>query len=96
MNNVIMVGRIAKINVDKTKNTAELTIAVTRNFKNTEGLYETDFIPCKLWNGIFINSIEYLYEGDLVGIKGRLQLFEDKTVAVIAEKVRFLSPKSKN
>ena len=94
MNNVIMVGRITEINIDKTKNNAELTLAVTRNFKNAEGIYETDFIPCKLWSAVFSNSIEYLYEGDVVGVKGRLQSFEDKTISVIADRITFLKSKS--
>ena len=79
----------------KTKN-AELTIAVNRNFKNAEGIYETDFIPCKLWNGVFANTIECLQEGDVVGVKGRLQSTEDKAIEIIADRITFLSSKSNN
>ena len=52
---------------------AVITVAVQRDFKNSDGIYETDFIRCNLWNGIATQVNEYCHKGDLIGIKGRIQ-----------------------
>lgn len=95
LNQTVVVGRIVsdpEINeTESKKKTTIITLAVPRNYKNENGEYETDFIPCTLWNGIAQNSCEYCRKGDLVGIKGRIQSNEDKSINVIAEKVTFLS-----
>jgi single-strand DNA-binding protein len=105
LNQTVIVGRIVRdLEVRETESgnkVAQLTLAVPRSFKNMEGQYETDFIPCVLWKGIAENTAEYCKKGDLVGIKGRIQTrdveLEDETrkkyVEVIAEKVTFLSNK---
>ena len=56
------------------------TIAVQRSYKNAEGVYETDFIRCTLWNAVASSTSEYCHKGDIVGIKGRIQVnsYEDK------------------
>ena len=103
MNNVVLVGRLVEdpkvIDTETGKQMTSITIAVTRNYKNLEGIYETDFIRCVLWNGIASNTSEYCHMGDVIGIKGRLQTGsyenEDKQkvyfTEVVAEKVSFLS-----
>lgn len=77
-----------------------ITVAVSRDYKNSDGIYETDFIRCSLWNGIAKQVCEYCHKGDLVGIKGRIQNRsyesenETKYVTdVIVDKVSFLSSK---
>ena len=101
MNQVILVGRLCKepemATTEKERQRSVITVAVNRSFKNTEGIYEADFIRCILWNNIALNTFEYCHTGDVVGIKGRLQTrsYEeaDKTrkyvMEVIAEKVTF-------
>ncbi len=102
MNNIMLVGRLARdIDVkklDSGKEVAKITLAVNRSFKNTEGIYETDFIDCILWDGLAINMNEYCKKGDLVGVRGRLQIssyekddVQYKVLEVVAEKVSFLS-----
>lgn len=102
LNQIILVGRIANdIEIKESENgkkVSTITLAVPRNYKNINGEYETDFIKCKLWNGIAANTCEYCQKGDIVGIKGRLQNGnyekDGKTQSfteVIAEKVTFLS-----
>jgi len=88
MNTLIIVGRIDKINDDK------IDIAVARNYKNEEGIYEKDIIPCLLKNFMKDNINEYCKEGDLIGVKGRLE--KRDSLIVIAEKVTFLSCKKDN
>ena len=105
MKNVIfLIGRLTNdIELKKSendKNYASLTIAVQREYKNTDSLYETDFIRCVLWNEIAKRVKEYCKKGDLIGIKGRLQnrSYDDNNetkyiTEVIADKVSFLSSK---
>lgn len=107
MNQVVMVGRLTKdpevIETENGNKVSNIAIAVPRNFKNEEGVYETDFIEVTMWNGIAENAASYCHKGDIVGIKGRIQVDsyekdgEKKTVQkVIAERLTFLSSKSKS
>lgn len=107
LNQVVIVGRLVK---DPTLEEREnggnygfMTLAVPRSYKNAEGVYETDFIDCVLWNGVANNVVEYCKKGDLVGIKGRIETRTEevneekkKITEIIAEKVTFLSSKSNN
>ncbi|MBR1413972.1 MAG: single-stranded DNA-binding protein, partial [Bacilli bacterium] len=78
-----------------------IVVAVQRPFKNPDGLYETDFIRCVLWNSVATNTSEYCKGGDIIGVKGRIQTgsYEDDEknrryiTEVIAERVSFLSNK---
>lgn len=93
LNQLVIVGRLVKdptIEVNEEKEVAEITVAVPRSYKNTNGEYETDFIPCKLWGGIANNVVEYCKKGDLLGVKGHVETVEGSMV-VIAEKITFLS-----
>lgn len=107
LNQVVIVGRlVADPEVKKLENGKEvtnITLAVSRSYKNADGEYETDFIDCVLWNGIATNTAEYCKKGDIVGIKGRIQTEvvekedkKNKYTQVIAERVTFLSSKSKD
>jgi single-strand DNA-binding protein len=103
MNNVVLVGRLtSNPEVTKTENGNQVTyvnVAVTRNYKNVDGIYETDFIRCILWNEIAANTTEYCKVGDVIGIKGRLQSssYDDENgkrhfvTDVVAERITFLS-----
>jgi len=102
LNQTVIVGRIVRdLEVHETENgnkVAQLTLAVPRSFKNMDGEYETDYIPCVLWRGVAENTAEYCKKGDLVGIKGRIQTSQYEqddevkyVTEVIAEKVTFLS-----
>ncbi len=105
LNQVVLVGRLTDdlqvTTVENGKKVTSLILAVQRTFKNSDGIYETDFIRCTLWNAVASNASEYCKKGDVVGIKGRLQVntYEDKdgnkktSTEVIAEKVTFLSNK---
>ena len=109
MNNVVLVGRLtSNPEVNETEGGKQVTsvnVAVSRNYKNIDGVYETDFIRCILWNEIAANTTEYCKVGDVIGIKGRLQSssYDDENgkrhfvTDVVAERVTFLSsaPKQK-
>lgn len=89
LNQVVLVGRIKEINEDR------IIILVTRNFKNEDGNYETDIIPCYFKETISKNANEYCKVGDTVGIKGRIESLNNE-VMIMVDKLTFLSTKNKN
>ena len=95
LNQVIIVGRLVKKPIveenENGKKICNITLAVPRSFKNADGIYDTDFIKCTLWNIIAENTVEYCEKGDLVGVKGRLQCLSGNELQLVAEKVTFLS-----
>lgn len=96
LNQVVIVGRLVqepKIKeLENGKKVGNIRLAVTRSYKNEEGVYETDFINCVLWEGLATNVCDYCHKGDIVGVKGRLQS-EKNAIKLVAEKVTFLSSK---
>lgn len=107
MNQTCIIGRLVRDpevkELEDGKKVSNITLAVPRSYKNENGEYETDFIDCTLWNGVADRTAEYCKKGDLVGVKGRLQTNnyekEDGSkvfkLDVVAEKVTFLSSRSK-
>lgn len=107
LNQTVLVGRLTRdpelYETENGNKMTRLTLAVPRSYKNVDGEYDTDFINCKLWKGVAESTAEYCKKGDLVGLKGRLQSgsYENEQgtqyfTEVVAEKVTFLSSKSKN
>ena len=97
MNQVMLVGRNIGIESFENKKVkkAIVTIACPRNFKNEEGIYETDFIDCTIYNNLADKIIEYCKKGDLIGIRGCLrQGVKNKRLEFVADKVSFLSTKT--
>lgn len=106
LNQTVLVGRLVRdpelYETENGNKIANITLAVPRNYKNINGEYDTDFIPCTLWKGIAENTVEYCRKGDLLGIKGNLRtrkIEQDEIVhnivEVVAEKVTYLSNKPK-
>ena len=100
LNQTVLVGRLTQDLkeelIDDERKAYYITIAVQRNYKNEDGVYETDFVPIELGDNIGKNVCSYCKKGDILGIKGRLESFqnEDKNIIkLIAEKVTFLSSK---
>lgn len=97
LNQFIVIGRLKKI-IDLGENKgAIITIENSRPFKNADGIYETDLIDFRIYDGIKGSLIEYCKEGDLVGVKGRIQTRNEeieKITELIGEKITFLSSKS--
>ena len=106
MNNLIyLIGRLVRTpevrQISEDKKITNITVAVPRNYKNVNGDYDTDFFDCILWNGIAETTSNYCKQGDLIGIKGRLQsrIKEDAegnkryVIEIVAEKISFLSSK---
>ena len=103
-NVVFLIGRLTDNpeikKEEKDKKYGVINLAVQRDYKNSDSVYETDFIRCVLWNGIAKQVKEYCHKGDLVGIKGRIQNrsyeLDDEIkyiTEVIVDKVSFLASK---
>ena len=102
INMVMLVGRLVKdpeiIERDNGNKVSRVTLAVNRRFKGPDGVYHTDFIDCVLWNNFAKNVNDYCSKGDLIGVRGRLQVdtyekdgIKRKVCDVIAEGITFLS-----
>lgn len=97
-NQVTLVGRLVedpeinKNKDNKDKNSGSMVLAIQKNYKNADGVYETDFINVNLLNSIAQTTTEYCKKGDIVGVKGRLSSSNNQ-LNIIAEKVTFLSSK---
>ena len=96
MNNfVTLIGRLTSTpevqdNIDN-KSYCFITLAIPRSYKNSEGVYETDYIPVRLEGSIATNTAEYCKQGDLIGVKGMLRQTIDGRLQVYADKVSFLA-----
>ena len=106
LNRIVIIGRLTRDPELKTTTNsiavATFTLAVDRTYKSASGERETDFIPVVVWRQQAEACAQYLAKGKLAAVDGRLQVrhYEDKdgnkrTIAeVVADNVRFLSPKS--
>ena len=102
LNQVVLVGRLTRDIVvnksDKGIKVATISLAIPRSFKNSEGLYDTDFVDCVAFDSIASNTSEYCKKGDIVGVKGRVQSRtienegkKENIMDIICEKITFLS-----
>lgn len=93
LNKIILCGRIVS-DLDNIENNT-ITLAVPRQYKNEEGIYETDMIPVLLFGNIVEQTIKYCKKNDICGVNGRVELRDNKLV-VICEKLSFLTSKKED
>ena len=106
LNRIVIIGRLTRdpemMQTPSGTAVCTFTLAVDRSFKSANGERETDFIPVVAWRQLGENCAQYLAKGKLAAVDGRLQIRtyqaqdgSKRTAAeVVAENVRFLSPKS--
>lgn len=77
INRVVLVGRLTRDpELRYTTNgaaVASFTLAVNRQFTNSQGEREADFIDCVIWRKAAENFVNFTKKGSLVGIDGRIQ-----------------------
>ena len=107
-NMVYLIGRLTEDpslkKLEEDKEMLTINLAVQRSFKNEDGIYETDYLRCILWNALAEHTCEYCKKGDLVGIKGRIQSRsyedEDKNIKyiteIIVDRISFLASSKQN
>ena len=105
MNKVILIGNLTRDpELAETSNGVKVcrfSIAVNRDYTNSNGEKITDFFNITAWRGLAENCGKYLAKGRKVAIVGSLQnrTYEDKdgnkraVMDIIASDVEFLSPK---
>lgn len=106
MNTLVLVGRLTKDmgELRGTENKVGLfTMAVNRNYTNTNGEREADFIQVKVFKKLAENCKQYLSKGSLVSVQASLRTgsFQKDgktqyTMEVIADEVQFLDTKNRN
>ena len=106
-NMVYLIGRLTenpKIEyLEDDREVLYVNLAVQRTFKNEDGIYETDFLKCVLWNALAEHTAEYCQKGDLVGVKGRIEnvVYKNENgdikIAndIIVDRISFLASKEK-
>ena len=107
VNNVVLVGRIAR-DIDlkmSPSGTAVVrnTLAVERQFKQSNSDQNTDFITFVVFGKQAENLSLYMRKGSLIGITGRIETgsYDNKlgqrvyTTEVIADRIQFLSSGNK-
>lgn len=105
LNRIVLIGRLTKDPelryTPNGKAVTGFTLAVDRPFKNQQGEKEADFINIVVWGQQAESCANYLSKGKLAAADGRLQIrsYDDKDgqrrwiTEVVADTVRFLSPK---
>ena len=79
MNKVILLGRLCqtpqvKYVGQKNIAVAKFTLAVNRNYKNSKGEYDADFINCEIWNKQAEIFCKYMDKGRLVYVEGTIKV----------------------
>lgn len=76
LNSVNLCGRLTRdIDLRYTqsgKAVGSFSLAVNRNFKNSDGDYEADFINCTIWGKSAENLANFVSKGSLINAGGRL------------------------
>ena len=106
MNKVILVGNLTRDpELSETPSgvaVCRFSVAVSRDYSNSDGTRDTDFFNVTVWRGRAENCGKYLKKGNKVAIVGSLQTrsYEDKdgikrnVTDVVANEVEFLTPRS--
>lgn len=108
INRTVLVGRLTRDPELKYTNSgravASFNIAVNRQFTNSQGEREADFINCVIWNKTAENFCNFTHKGSLVGIDGRIQTrsYDNQqgtrifVTEVVAENFSLLESKNSN
>ncbi|WP_433745281.1 single-stranded DNA-binding protein [Falsibacillus pallidus] len=102
INQVTIVGRLTrtpdlKYTTDG-KPVLNVTVAVNRPYRNSNGEMDADFVLCTLWNRTAENTAKYCDKGSVIGVTGRIQTrnYENSdgkkvyVTEIMADSVKFL------
>ena len=108
MNKIILVGRLTKDpevrSTSTGTTTVSFTVAVNRNFKNKDGNYDADFLPCVAFRSTADFISKFFKKGNMICLDGRVQTrnydAQDGTkryvTEVVVENVEFVGGKNEN
>jgi len=95
-NNFVLVGRIVTIGEMKDGNKGKycrVTVAVSRPYKDENGIYDTDYIKVTLRKELARKVTDWCQKGDLIGIRGTMECLSNHKLKLVADKVSFLATK---
>ncbi|RLQ94768.1 single-stranded DNA-binding protein [Falsibacillus albus] len=76
INQVTLVGRLTKKPdlryTSEGKAVLNVTLAVNRPYRNSQGTSDADFVLCTLWNRTAENTAKYCNKGSVLGVTGRI------------------------
>ena len=79
MNNVNLIGNLTFTPELKTAVTGNLytffVVAVNRNYRNKQNVYEADFIPVIAWKNNANRIVKYFKKGTKIGIQGKIKSY---------------------
>ena len=92
-NKVYLLGHLTEEPKFDKNNDKELLIklAVQSDFKNKDGVYLVDFIPCVLYKNVAIKVMKYCRKDDLITICGSIRA--QNKIEIVVHKVSFLTAK---
>lgn len=102
INEIILVGKLVKEPIlNQTTlghKVSNIVLETIRHYKNSYGIYESDYLEVTLWRGMAQTICDTCTIGSIIAIKGRIQPrtnLEDthkqyKSLEIIAEKVTIL------
>lgn len=97
LNGYTLVGRLVYIGEDY------IVLSVTRQYKNSDGIYEADKFNIYMSEPIAIRIKEYCKVGDVIGVKGTMQSLEYdvdgkmfRKLKLLADKITFLDSGSRS
>jgi single-strand DNA-binding protein len=107
LNRIVLIGRLTRNpELRYTSNgtpVCNFTLAVERNYTNSDGEKDVDFINIVTWRGLAENCARHLGKGRLVGVDGSLQIRKSEknnrtyiNPEVNADNVRFLDSANNN
>lgn len=109
LNHIVLIGRLVRDpELRYTSNgtpVANFTLAVERNYKNSQGETDVDYIKIVTWRKLAENVAHHLGKGRLVAVEGSLQIRKSQgkndnrtyiNPEVIANNVKFLDWPSDN
>lgn len=105
MNKVYLIGNLTRdVELAQTPSgvaVARFSIAVSRQYQDSNGERQTDFFNCVAWRGLAETIAKYCKKGSKVAVCGSIQLrnYEDnqgikrQAVDIIVQDCEFLTPK---
>lgn len=105
MNKVYLIGNLTRdVELAQTPSGVEVarfSIAVSRQYQDSNGERQTDFFNCVAWRGLAETIAKYCKKGSKVAVCGSIQLrnYEDnqgikrQAVDIIVQDCEFLTPK---
>lgn len=91
INQLFLVGIIKELpSYDETNKDNSFAIEVRRNYKNVDGVFETDLFKCHLWIAISKKIMLCCKEGDIVAVKGRI-INDEGVYTIVAEQIVLLN-----